>query len=79
MDGFRRLARNCLFDYKLFPDREARDLAAFQELDNIEEAREKLGFTGSHNIRLIVWADETVRANHGGKDVDDEALSQYLR
>jgi len=79
LDGFRKLARNCLFDYKLFHDKEARDLAAFQELENIEEAREKFGFTGSHKIRLIVWAEETVRAKNGGKDVDDEAISQYLR
>ena len=76
MGGFRRLARNCLFDYKFFLDREARDLAAFQELENIEEAREQFGFTGSNKIRLIIWADETVRAKNGGKDVDDEALSQ---
>ena len=38
LDGFRRLARNGLFDYKFFPDKEARGLAAFRELRAITGA-----------------------------------------
>ena len=47
LEGFRKLARNCQFDYRLFKTKEARDIAAFQELENVEEARERFGFTGS--------------------------------
>ena len=61
LEGFRKLARNCHFDYRLFKTKEERDVAAFQELENVEEARERFGFTGTRKINLIMWAEDLLK------------------
>ena len=61
LEGFRKLARDCHFDYRLFKTKEERDVAAFQELENVEEARERFGFTGTRKINLIMWAEDLLK------------------
>ena len=79
LEGFRKLARNCHFDYRLFKTKEERDVAAFQELENVEEARERFGFTGTRKINLIMWAEDLLKGKNNGKEPDDEEIAKYLR
>ena len=79
LEGFRKLARNCHFDYRLFKTKEERDVAAFQELENVEEAWERFGFTGTRKINLIMWAEDLLRGKNNGKEPDDEEIAKYLR
>jgi len=61
-----------------YTSREARDLAAFQELEKVEEQRERFGFTGSRKINLFIWADSLLKTKHGGRAQTDEEISTYV-
>jgi hypothetical protein len=67
LEGFEALGHGVVYDFRVFASHEEREIAAFQELENTEEARANEGFTGTRKILLALWAAGCTKKLHKGK------------